>query len=83
MNNTEFKKKKADDIVFKMRGGELLVWKFKGESSKLEPMVSVFLGTEFDSEEGGLCYSLMVEGEPKLVPCERFVLWDNLTQYED
>jgi ABC-type phosphonate transport system ATPase subunit len=81
MSKTKYRKKKPDDIKFQMRGGEMLVWKLVGESRKTEPRVSQFISGEFISEMGGLCYKMLVDGEPRLIPCERFDLWDNLTQY--
>lgn len=80
MKTNNLKRKKPDDIVFKMKGGELLVWKFKGASRKDPPHVSIFIGFDFDPQHG-LVYHMELDSKIVTIPNNRFVLWDNLSTY--
>jgi len=78
-----YKKKKAGTYQFFRRGGEVIVWNFKGKNKKPEPFVSLFVEMEYISQQGGMFYHLITDGKAQLIRADRCDVWDCLSNYDD
>ena len=81
MNN--IKKKHPREILFQERGGELIIWKFKGNKPNSDLMQSIFLKSEYVSSQGGHQWQLLTDGQTHIVNPNRMVIWDVKSDYEE
>ena len=81
MNN--IKKKNPSEILFQERGGELIIWKFKGKKPHNDLMQSIFVKSQYISSQGGHQWEMLTDGQTHIVNPNRMVIWDVQSSYEE